>query len=237
MKSSIKKVLIGCGTVVALLLVTVSFQNCSSGNAEDASTTVAADGYTGDIYYPSNNSPVVLAAGQNITLKIAKPTNVSDLSSYYWVLYDTTVTAAYVGYITQSGSYFYVSLQVRSDLSAQKDLRIYLYNYNTKTYLDGNGIKISLRPAVSNPYSSDYVTEVCNLKQASAPTFTLNKASASSSALYIFDNGAGVGNMSCSIGGVNYNCLSPSSWPSNWTSASFSVTAYNRCGVARTQAF
>ncbi len=237
MKSTIKKALIAGGTVVALALVTVSFQNCSQGNTEDGSSTVSADGYSGDIYYPSNGNPIILTAGQNITLKISKPTNVSDLSDYYWVLYDKTVTASYVGYITQSGSYFYVSLQVRGDLTTQKDLRIYLFNYKTSTYLDGNGIKVSFRPAVSNPYSSDYVTEVCNLEQKSAPTFTLNKASASSSALYIFDNGAGVGSLTCSIGGVNYNCLIASAWPSNWASATFSVTAYNRCGVARTQSF
>ncbi|MEK2688145.1 hypothetical protein [Bdellovibrio sp. GT3] len=235
---SIKKILVASGTVVALAAVAVSFQNCAPGASEDgASNTVAADGYSGDIYYPSSGSPIVLTAGQNITLKISKPANLSDLSSYYWVIYDTSVTAAYIGTITQSGSYFYVSLQVKSDLSSQKDLRIYLYNPTTKSYLDGNGVKISLRPSVSNPYSSDYVTEVCSLKQNSAPTFSLNKAAASSSALYIFDNGAGVGNTSCSIGGVAYNCLAPSSWPSNWTSSTFTVQAYNRCGVARTQSF
>ncbi|WP_413584727.1 hypothetical protein [Bdellovibrio sp. HCB274] len=236
--NTIKKFLVAGGTVVALAAVTVSFQNCAPGAAEDGSSnSVASDGLQGEIYYPSNGSPVVLTAGQNITLKISKPANLSDLSSYYWVIYDTTVTASYIGTITQSGNYFYVSIQVKSDLSTQKDLRIYLYNPSTKTYLDGNGVRISLRPSVSNPYSSDYVSEVCALKQNSAPTFTLTKSSPSASALYVFDNGAGVGNMSCSIGGVAYNCLAPSSWPSNWTSQTFTVQAFNRCGVSRTQSF
>ncbi|WP_413557777.1 hypothetical protein [Bdellovibrio sp. HCB209] len=234
---SLKKVLIAGGTVAALAIVTVSFQNCSQGNTADGSSTVAADGYTGDVYYPSTGSPIVLTAGQNITLKISKPSNVSDMSPYYWVLYDRTVTASYTGYITQSGSYFYVSLQVRPDLSTTKDLRLYLYNHQTSQYLDGNGIKISFRPSVSNPYSSDYVTEVCNLRPNAAPTFTLTKSAASSTALYLFDNGAGVGNTTCTIGGVAYDCLNTASWPSNWNSASFTVLAYNRCGVARTQSF
>ncbi|MBO9668592.1 MAG: hypothetical protein J7501_17470 [Bdellovibrio sp.] len=222
--------------VLALASVAVSFQNCSAGSSSDSSSTTSAEGLSGDIPYPSS-TPVILSSGQNITLRVAKPSSLSSLTNWMWVIYGGgSYVIAPQGLFASDGNYLYISVAVRSSLTAQRDLRIYLYNYSTKTYLDGNGIKISLRPSVNNPYSSDYVSQACSLSSY-APTFAVNRGVASSSAVLIQDNGAGVGSAVCQISGTNYDCLNTGGWPSNWASQTITITGFNRCGQNASYSF
>jgi hypothetical protein len=224
-----KKFFVNGVLVLALASVAVSFQNCAAGSSDSASTSTSAEGLSGDIPYPSA-TPVILSAGQNITLRVARPSSLSSLTNWMWVIYGGgSYVIAPQGLFAADNNYLYISVAVRSSLAAQRDLRIYLYNYSTKTYLDGNGVKISLRPSVSKPYSSDYVQQACSLS-AYAPTFAVNRSVASSSAVLIQDNGAGVGSAVCEISGNAYDCLSTSNWPSNWASQKITITGYNRCG-------
>lgn len=226
--------------VAALAMVAVSFQNCSTSSmTEDSSSTAAPNiaASVGPLVYPAT-SGITLTGGQTITLKVARPSAISDLSQYIWMAYyDGGTLVAKQGSMAEANGYMYISLSVKSTLSAATSFRIYLVNYSTGKYLDSKGILLNLVPGAASPYTSDYVTEACSLRSTSVPTFSVNKTTSAASAINIMENGAGIGGLSCTIGGVGYDCLATSTWPSDWASKTISITGYNRCGIGATSSF
>lgn len=242
-----KKVLGPAAVVIGLIVTVLSFQNCSQGQTSSSSSTsdLTTTSSVNALSYPSTSTPVFLVAGQSVTLKIAKPAAMSDSTSYEWYVYnDGNALDAHIGLPVESNGYLYVSLTVRSDLSSTQDLRIYFYNWSTSTYLDGNGVWIRLSPsATSTPYSGDAVSEMCSVRSSYVPSFNFSRSTAVTSALNVFDNGAGVATLTCTFtdsSGTNYgtvDCVNTASWPSNWASLSLNVYSTNRCGTSYSQSF
>lgn len=240
-----KKVLGPAAVVVGLIVTVLSFQNCSQGQSSSSSSTDVTTSTVNAVAYPSTSSPIFLVAGQSVTLKIAKPSGMSDSTSYEWYVYnDGNALDAHIGLPVESNGYLYVSLTVRSDLTTTKDLHIYFYNWSTATYLDGNGVWIRLGPSsAGTAYSSDAVSEMCSVRSSYVPSFAFTRTAAVTSALSIFDNGAGIATLTCTFtdsSGTSYgtvDCVNTSAWPSNWASLSLAVYATNRCGTSYSQSF
>lgn len=233
-----KKLLTTGFAVAALGIITVSFQNCSTSSvSEDSSSTTAIAATTGPLVYPVT-SGITLTTGQSITLKVARPGAIADLSQYVWMAYyDGGSLVAKQGAITEANGYMYISLSVKNTLSAATSFRVYLVNYSTGAYLDGKGILLNLVPGAANPYVSDYINEACAFRSSYVPTFAVDKTKIASSAITIMENGAGIGTLICSIGGVDYDCLATSKWPSDWASKTMAITGYNRCSIGTTVTF
>ena len=120
--------------IAALAIVAVSFQNCSTSSmTEDSSSTspiIAAA--AGPLVYPAT-SGITLTGGQTITLKIARPSAITDLSQYIWMAYyDGGTLVARQGAMAEANGYMYISLSVKSTLTSTTSFRIYIVNFNTK---------------------------------------------------------------------------------------------------------
>lgn len=237
MKSK-KKIFTTGFAIAALGLIAVSFQNCSTSSvSEESSTSPTIAATTGPLVYPVT-SGVTLTTGQSITLKVARPGAIADLSQYVWMAYyDGGNLVARQGAITEANGYMYISVSVKNTLSAATSFRLYLVNYSTGEYLDGKGILLNLIPGAANPYVSDYINEACAFRSSYVPTFSVDKTKTASSAITIMENGAGIGTLICNIGGVDYDCLTTSKWPSDWASKTMNITGYNRCSVGATSTF
>lgn len=240
MQKQTKKLIYPSLVFTALIFCAISFQNCAQqGSTTAASTSV--DGLTSSesvLTYPNTGIPVTLIPGQAVTLKIAKPAELTGVTNFLWVVKsDDYSLATFYGLPTEtSDGYLYVSLSVVSSYTATKEMRLYFYNSDTSTYVDSVGLGILVNPsAAGSQYSADYISEMCDVRSAYVPTFRLNRSAVAKDALTTFDNGAGVGSLSCTFGSnAAVDCLTPSMWPTGWASLNLVVEGYNRCGVANT---
>lgn len=249
----LNKKFLGSGAVVMGLVATVlSFQNCSQNQAGSTASTSTSDTSSGGtttsattITYPNTSTPIILTAGQSVTLKIVKPSTLGDISNYLWYAYnDGHALAAHFGLPVESNGYLYISLTVRSDFTTtSQDVRVYLYNYSTGTYFDSYGVWVRMMSSTSNYFTGDAASEICSLRSSYVPTFNYTKTGAITDALYVFDNGAGIGNLSCSFtdsAGTTssaVDCLNTSLWPSDWASKTLNLYSTNRCGTSYSHSY
>lgn len=234
----------GSALVFAVLAVcTLSFQNCapSGGDAPASNSTTSADSSStsGVVSYPNSGTPVTLIPGQSITLKLTKPSYMTDPSQYIWLIpSDDYSLASYYGLFTEIGDHIYVSLTVKSSYSSVKNMRLYVLRISDYSYADTTGVGIKIDPsAYGQHYAADHASEMCEVRGNYVPTFLYDKSKAAADALIVFDNGAGVGSLECNFGGTSVDCLATSQWPSSWASQTLKVTGYNRCGAASTRSF
>lgn len=243
----INKKFLGPVAIVAGLAVTVlSFQNCANNQSASSSSTdsnTATDSSTTSasvLTYP-NTTPVYMVPGQSVTVKFLKPAAITDLTNWVWYAYnDGHALASHFGTPVENNGYLYISVTLRSDwTTTSKDVRVYLYNKSTQTYLDGNGVVFRLTYGSTSSYTGDAVAEMCQLSSAAyVPTFIYSKTAAAADALYVYDNGAGIGYLSCSWSDSSGNttsavdCLNTSAWPSGWASMTLNLYATNRCGTS-----
>lgn len=224
--------------IAALALVAVSFQNCSTSSmTEESSTSPIIAATAGPLVYPATNG-ITLTSGQTITLKVARPSAIADLTQYVWLAYyDGGALVARQGSMAEANGYMYISLSVKANITTASSFRLYLVNVNTGKYLDSKGILLNLVPTATDPYRSDYITEACAIRSMAVPTFAVDKKATAGSAITIMDNGTGIASLSCAIGGVVYDCLATSTWPSDWASKPMVITGYNRCGVGNASSY
>ncbi|KHD87683.1 MAG: hypothetical protein OM95_13120 [Bdellovibrio sp. ArHS] len=230
--------------VILLAVSTLSFQNCANtpdSSAASALVTDTSSNVVSALAYPSTAQIVTLVPGQNITLKIQKPSAMVYASDYIWyVLSDESSLVSSYGLLVENDGYLYVSLSVRSSYTSVKSLRVYFLDTATYSYFDSTGLSFQLNPAETSPYSADAQAEVCNFWSAYTPTFLFDRTKKlAAAALTIFDNGAGVGSVSCSFGDsssgyTTVDCLNSAAWPANWASLNLIVHATNRCGTSVT---
>ncbi|UXR63142.1 hypothetical protein EZJ49_08640 [Bdellovibrio bacteriovorus] len=238
------------GSVIVFAVLTVctlTFQNCAPSSTESASTSTDTNTSSGDssstdtaiLTYPNSGTPVTLIPGQSITLKMTKPSYMSNAADYLWIVpSDDYALASYYGLFTEVDGYLYVSLTVKSSYASVKNMRLYTLNIATNTYADTTGIGIKIdASAYGQHFSGDMVSEMCDVRGAYVPTFIFDKTKAAADALIVFDNGAGVGSLECNFGGTSVDCLTTSAWPSDWASRSLTITGYNRCGATTTRTF
>lgn len=239
------------GSLVALFLfstVTMSFQNCSSGFAPltptsetgiTSNSSLDTSGVSQILTYPDSGVPVTLVPGQNITLKMTKPSYMVNASDYLWIIpSDDYSLASYYGLITEANGSIYVSLSVRSAYAHTKKMRIYFLKLADYSYADTTGLGILIDPAATGQqYAVDSISEVCAVRSDYVPTFLFDTSKSAADALTVFDNGAGIGSLECLFGETSVDCLTPAAWPSDWSSRNLSINAYNRCGTPTTRTF
>lgn len=230
-----------------LTICTLTFQNCAPSSTDSASTS--SDGTTANtdnsststsiLTYPNAGTPVTLIPGQSITLKLTKPSYMSNAADYLWIVpSDDYALASYYGLFTEVDGYLYVSLTVKSSYASAKNMRLYILNIASNSYADKTGLGLKIdASAYGQHYSSDMVSEMCDVRGGYVPTFIFDKTKEAADALIVFDNGAGVGSLECNFGGTSVDCLSTSSWPSDWASRSLTISGYNRCGATTTRTF
>lgn len=251
-----RKTLGPVAAVIGLMATVLSFQNCSQSQTSatpsttDSTTTSSGSGSSSSssaltaLSYPVTTA-LNLVPGQSTTIKVTKPSTLSDMTNYVWYAYgDGHALASHVGLPVESSGSLYISLTLRSDFSGTKDLRVYFYNTATSTYLDGNGIKIHLdSTGTVTPFSADAASELCTLRSSYVPSFIFTKSAAIEDALYVFDNGAGVNALNCTFTdsagttSASVDCLKTSSWPSSWASQTLNVYSTNRCSTSSTQTY
>lgn len=236
----------GGALVVVGLSMLLAFQNCSE-NASLSNTTsgnINGSSTAGEsvISYPSVSSAIVLKAGQKVTLKFQMPTFKESSANYMWYAYnDGHMLMAKYGLPVFVDGYMYISLSVRSDMTAdQTAVRLMLYNFvNTaQGYLDQQGVKVYLASSASaTGYSTDSVAEACTASTAFAPGFKFNRTVAATDALTPTDNGGGIASATCSFNNVSADCFNTSTWPSGWVSQTVIVNATSRCGATTSVTF
>jgi hypothetical protein len=229
------------------LSLLLAFQNCSQ-NSSLSSTGPESGSINGSsssdtvLTYPSTTSAIVLKAGQKITLKFPTPSFTESSANYMWYAYnDGHMLMAKYGLPVFVGGYMYISLSVRSDITAdQTAVRLMLYNFvNTSAgYLDQQGVKLYLSASsTASSYSTDSITEACTASTAYAPAFKLNRAAAVADALTPTDNGGGISAATCTFNNVAADCFKTSAWPSGWATQTIVVSATSRCGATTSVTF
>lgn len=229
------------------LSMLLAFQNCSdnsslSGTADQSGSINGSSTSDTALAYPSTTSAIVLKAGQKITLKFPTPSFPESSANYMWYAYnDGHMLMAKYGLPVFVGGYMYISLSVRSDISAdQTAVRLMLYNFvnTSQGYLDQQGVKLYLSASASAvAYSTDNITEACTASTAFAPAFKLNRAAVAADALTPTDNGGGIASATCTFNNVAGDCFNTSAWPSGWATQTVVVNATSRCGATTSVTF
>lgn len=202
-------------------------------SSSDSSSTCTAE--TEGLSYPSAQ-PLILIPGQSTTLVVAKPSDMTNPTSWYW--YATNAGGSLVSYFGKpyfDGTHFYISVHVVPDFNQARLFQLRFYDNSSARFFDQTGITVTIQPGGTTNYSADGRAQLCaSAIQSSSPGFSLTRTN-TTNALYIYDSGAGIEQAFCKSGSLSVNCFKQATWPANWNSQTFTIQAVNRCGTTITR--
>lgn len=186
--------------------------------------------------YPSSDQ-IILKPGQSITLKIQKPANMSNPTSWYWyAVNDGYSLKTYYGKPFFDGTHFYISVHVIPNYAQQKNFQILFYEPRNRNYFTQNGLSVTVMPSASQTFNGDFKQELCSKASDLIPTISFNRSN-SMSPLLIVDAGTGLESSTCKVGAISVDCFNQATWPINWISQSFLIQGATRCGKNFSQSF
>lgn len=238
--------------VIAAMSMVVLFQNCSGSGFSTESDILASEDPTPTVptgilqfNYPSVNSAFTVKPGDALTIKVLKPEGVAQGVHYWRVVQDFYSLAAYYGPIMEKDGYIYISFTISPYFVGTRELKLYILKLDDDSPIasDDAGFKFTVSSTATEDHGVyDAVVDMCSVAAVYAPALSFDRAVTEvSEALLIGDNGGGVGGATCtftgSAGTKTVNCLQTAEWPSDWRTATLSVTARNRCGASTNRDF